>query len=50
MASELAQTTKERLRAEHERLNPFTLKKAIEEKLRKFFTRLGNMDRESTKP
>jgi hypothetical protein len=26
------------------------LKKAIEEKLRKFFTRLGNMDRESTKP
>ena len=42
--------TKERLRAEHARLNPFALKKAIEEKLRKFFTVLGNLDRESTKP
>ena len=38
------------LRAEHARLNPFTLKKTIEEKLRKFFTVLGNLDRESTKP
>ena len=42
--------TKERLRAEHARLNPFALKKAIEEKLRKFFTVLGNLERESTKP
>ena len=42
--------TKERLRAEHARLNPFALKKAIEEKLRKFFTVLGNLDREATKP
>jgi hypothetical protein len=42
--------TKRRLRAEHARLNPFALKKAIEEKLRKFFTLLGNLDRESTKP
>ena len=41
---------KERLRAEHARLNPFVLKKAIEEKLQKFFTLLGNLDRESTKP
>ena len=46
----VAPATKARLRAEHARLNPFALKKAIEEKLRKFFTRLGNLDRESTKP
>jgi hypothetical protein len=47
---ELPKATKARLRAEHARLNPFALKKAIEEKLRKFFTRLGNLDREATKP
>lgn len=46
----VTKTTKARLRAAHARLNPFALKKAIEEKLRKFFTRLGNLDRESTKP
>jgi transposase InsO family protein len=47
---DVAPVTKARLRAEHGRLNPFALKKAIEEKLRKFFTVLGNLDRESTKP
>jgi len=41
---------KGRLRAEHAQLNPFALKKAIEEKLGKFFTVLGNLDREATKP
>lgn len=41
---------KERLRAEHERLNPFELKKRIEEKLRVFFTALGNLQPESTTP
>jgi type VI protein secretion system component VasK len=46
----IPKAVKARLRAEHARLNPFTLKKAIEEKLQKFFTRLGNLDRESTKP
>jgi transposase InsO family protein len=46
----IAKATKARLRAEHARLNPFALKKTIEEKLRKFFTRLGNLDREATKP
>jgi hypothetical protein len=45
-----SQAIKARLRAEHGRLNPFALKKAIEEKLRKFFTLLGNLDREATKP
>jgi hypothetical protein len=29
--------------------DPFALKKSVEEKLRKFFTALGNLDRESTK-
>ena len=47
---DVAPVTKARLRAEHGRLNPFTLKKAIEEKLQKFFTVLGNLNRESTKP
>ena len=42
--------TKERLRAEHVRLNPFALKKSLEAKLRHFFTVLGNLDREATKP
>ena len=46
----IPKAVKVRLRAEHARLNPFTLKKAIEEKLQKFFTALGNLDRESTKP
>ena len=41
---------KARLRAEHARLNPFLLKKAMEEKRRKFFPLLGNLERESTKP
>jgi hypothetical protein len=47
---DVPKATKARLRAEHARLNPFALKKAIEEKLRKFLTRLGNLDREATKP
>ena len=46
----IPKAVKVRLRAEHARLNPFTLKKAIEEKLQKFFTLLGNLDPESTKP
>lgn len=49
-SADVSKVTKERLGAEHARLNPFALKKAIEEKLRKFFTVLGNLERESTKP
>lgn len=46
---DIPESTKERLRAEHEGLDPFALKKSIEDKLRKFFTALSNLDRESTK-
>jgi len=45
----IPEATKVRLRVEHEGLDPFALKKSIEEKLKKFFTALGNLDRESTK-
>lgn len=48
-SADIAEPTKEALRVEHAALDPFALKKAIEEKLRKFFTALSNMDRESTK-
>lgn len=46
---ETTEATKARLRTEHAALDPFALKKSIEAKLRKFFTALGNLDRESTK-
>ena len=42
--------TKVKLRAEHAKLDPFELKKNIELKLKKFFTALGNLNREATKP
>lgn len=48
-SAEIAETTKEKLRQEHQRLDPFELKKGIESKLKKFFTALGNLDCESTK-
>lgn len=46
---DIPEDTKARLRAEHARLDPFTLKKEIERKLKNFFTLLGNLNRESTK-
>ena len=46
---DIPEETKARLRAEHAELDPFALKKSIEVKLKKFFTALGNLDRESTK-
>jgi hypothetical protein len=46
---DIAEATKARLRAEHATLDPFELKKNIEFKLKKFFTALGNLNRESTK-
>jgi len=46
---EILEVTKAELRAEHAKLDPFALKKSIEAKLKKFFTVLGNLDRESTK-
>ena len=48
-SAEIPEATKVKLRAEHATLDPFALKKSIEEKLKKFFTALGNLNRESTK-
>lgn len=48
-SSDIPELTKARLRAEHALLDPFALKKSIEAKLRKFFTELGNLNREATK-
>lgn len=45
----IPEATKTRMRAEHARLDPFVLKKSIEQKLKNFFTALGNLNRESTK-
>ena len=47
---DIPEATKAKLRAEHAGLDPFELKKNIEAKLKNFFTALGNLDREATKP
>lgn len=47
---EIPEERKTKLRAEHAHLDPFALKKSIETKLRNFFTVLGNLNREATKP
>jgi hypothetical protein len=47
---DVPEATKARLREQHARLDPFELKKGIERKLKNFFTVLGNLNRESTKP
>ena len=39
---------KAKLQAMHALLDPFALKKSLEQKLRQFFPVLGNLDREST--
>jgi hypothetical protein len=49
-SSDISEQTKARLKAEHAQLDPFALKKSIEHKLRTFFTLLGNLNREATKP
>lgn len=46
---DIPEATKRKLRTQHSGLDPFALKKSIEVKLKKFFTALGNLDRESTK-
>jgi hypothetical protein len=48
-SAQIAEPIKAQLRAQHAGLDPFALKKSIEIKLKKFFTALGNLDRESTK-
>jgi len=47
---DIPEATKARLRAQHASLDPFALKKSIEVKLKKFFTALGNLNREATMP
>jgi hypothetical protein len=49
-SADIPEATKARLRAEHATLDPFALKKSIEAKLKKFFTVLGKLNRESSKP
>jgi hypothetical protein len=48
-SAEIPEATKAMLRAQHAGLDPFTLKKSIEAKLKNFFTALGNLNREATK-
>jgi hypothetical protein len=48
-SADIPEATKAKLRAEHAALDPWALKKSIEAKLKKFFTALSNLDRESTK-
>jgi hypothetical protein len=47
---ETPQATKTKLRAQHAQLDPWVLRKNIELKLKKFFTVLGNLNYEATKP
>jgi hypothetical protein len=49
-SSDILEATKAQLRAQHAKLDPFALKKSIEAKLKKFFTALGNLNREAMKP
>jgi len=46
---DIPEATKTKLCAAHAGLDPFALKKSVEAKLKKFFTALGNLDRESMK-
>ncbi len=47
---DVSKTTKATLQAEHAPLDPFALKKEIERQLQNFFTLLGNLNSEATKP
>jgi hypothetical protein len=49
-SADISEEQKAKLRTAHATLNPFVLKKNIELKLKKFFTALGNLNREATKP
>lgn len=46
----LAPDKKHRLKLQHQGLNPFTLRKSIEQELKVFFTAQGNLHREATNP
>jgi hypothetical protein len=47
--ADITHAKKKELRTLHAKLDPFELKKNIEIKLKKFFTALGNLNREATK-
>ena len=47
---QLLPLAKHQLKAEHQKLNPFLLKKKVEQELKIFFTALGNLNREATNP
>ncbi len=47
--ADIPQAKKAELRAQHSKLDPFELKKNVAVKLKKFFTALGNLNREATK-
>jgi hypothetical protein len=48
-SADIPEAKKVELRVQHAKLDPFDLKKNIEIKLKKFFTALGNLNREATK-
>jgi hypothetical protein len=48
-SADIPQAMKKELRSQHAKLDPFELKKNVELKLKKFFTALGNLNREATK-
>ncbi len=47
---DVSKATQAKLRAVHAQLDPFALKKEIERRLQNFFTLIGNLNREATKP
>jgi hypothetical protein len=48
--SHLSPLAKHQLKEKHQQLNPFDLKKKVEQDLNIFFTALGNLNREATNP
>ena len=47
---ELSPQARHQLKERHQELDPFELKKEVEQKLKIFFTALGNLNREATNP
>lgn len=48
--AELSPPAQHQLKVQHQQINPFELKKQVEQDLKIFFTTLGNLNRESTNP
>lgn len=49
-APELSPAARHQLKQQHSQLNPFELKKSVEQELKIFFTALGNLNCEATNP